>query len=812
MTSLSIVVSCGTSLRTISRPLVLSADALLRQTVPPGDVTLAMPDGPPPPLARSTAERLRARIVSGGSAEAGINAAVAAAAGEYVAILPAGFLPAPDFIDGVIDAAAAAPTVSAFAPPVRLRTPDDTDAVVWRPNGTSLGAILADPFASPAVVVVRADVWRRLGGLDAALGPLSACDVWLRLAVDPGGVLVLPRALVARELAPKGTTALPEAEGARAMEALVEKHRAAIEASMADVLVAQELRFVRIREAHAALVRRRDEELAELDRVRADAAHHRAFLAHHQVDGFEWGDLRRPDPVSRDWGYDRGGPVDRRHIEAFLAAHSSDIQGRVLEVQEGDFTTRFGAGRVTELAILDVDATNQNATVLADLRSASEIPADQFDCIVLTQTLHVIDDIRAALSECRRILRPGGVLLATFPAASRVCLEYGPDGDLWRMTPAGARDIVARTFGAANVADDVRGNVLTNVAFLEGLGAGELTGEEYARVDPYFPAVTGIRARKETGTRRRTGGRGAVLLYHRVADVDDAHGLAVPPHLFAEHLEWIGRHCTVVPLDVLLSAPHGTLPERALALTFDDGYVDNLHAAAHIVEAGMAATFFLTTAHIATRGEYWWDTLERVLLRTPALPTRLELTVDGVSRGFPTELPEQRAAAHWQLHPLMVRARLEDRDRMVARVREWAGDSQVGPGPLLADEIRALSRLPGMTVGAHGVHHLALPAQALDVQAREVEASCETLRRLTGQPVNLFAYPYGDTSWDAADVVRSRGLWGVTCVEARVEDSFDAAQAPRLDVKRWRVEDLAARVERLLAGASAGPDAISLSP
>ena len=265
---------------------------------------------------------------------------------------------------------------------------------------------------------------------------------------------------------------------------------------MGDVLVAREVRFGQIREVHRQMVARRDERLAELDRLRAEAAHLRAYVAHHGRDEIDWGDLRRVDPISRDWGYDRGVPIDRRYIDEFLSAHSSDVHGSVLEVQEDEFTRAYGGSRVTASTVLDIDASNTRATVLADLRCAPGIPADQYDCVILTQTLHVIDDMGSALRECYRILKPGGVILATMPAASRVCLEYGHDGDFWRASPAGARALFRSAFSPATVATSEFGNVLTNVAFLHGGATVEVSDAEFDARDPYFAVLTGIRARK----------------------------------------------------------------------------------------------------------------------------------------------------------------------------------------------------------------------------------------------------------------------------------------------------------------------------
>src|SRR5439155_6427355 len=172
--------------------------------------------------------------------------------------------------------------------------------------------------------------------------------------------------------------------------------------------------------------------------------------------------------------------------------------------------------------------------------------------------------------ECDRILKVGGTLLATFTAASRVCVEYGENGDYWRTTPAGARALLQSAFAPAEISCDVFGNVLTNTAFLHGLGAGELTDAEFNEADSYFPALTGVRAKKTSGS-SRPGARGVVLLYHRIDATPDVHELGIPPDLFEAHLQWLQSECQVMPLDDLLGTPSDRLPLRAVALTFDDG-------------------------------------------------------------------------------------------------------------------------------------------------------------------------------------------------------------------------------------------------
>jgi SAM-dependent methyltransferase len=207
------------------------------------------------------------------------------------------------------------------------------------------------------------------------------------------------------------------------------------------------------------------------------------------------GTLRRTAPLSQDFGYDRGTPIDRYYIERFLAEHRTDVTGRVLEVKEPAYTTRFGTG-VVQGDVLDIDAGNPLATLVADLADGSGIPSDAFDCFILTQTLQFIYRTDAAIRHARRLLRPRGVLLATVPAVSRVA--YPPDvaPDYWRFTAAACSTLFGDVFGPGHVTVRAHGNVLTCIAFLAGMAFEELRRKELDADDPLFPLIVTIRAVK----------------------------------------------------------------------------------------------------------------------------------------------------------------------------------------------------------------------------------------------------------------------------------------------------------------------------
>ena len=210
----------------------------------------------------------------------------------------------------------------------------------------------------------------------------------------------------------------------------------------------------------------------------------------------DFGDLRRTRPVDAYFGWDRGQPIDRYYIERYLAAHGSDVRGRVLEVGDATYTQRFGNDRVTRSDVLHVDPDAPGATVVADLADAPHIASDQFDCIILTQTLHLIFDVPAAVATLHRILAPGGVVLATVPGISQVDRGEWSATWYWSFTGPAARRTFETRFAADDVVVEQHGSVLSAVALLEGLASHELTASELGADDEAYPVFVGVRAVK----------------------------------------------------------------------------------------------------------------------------------------------------------------------------------------------------------------------------------------------------------------------------------------------------------------------------
>jgi glycosyltransferase involved in cell wall biosynthesis len=209
-----------------------------------------------------------------------------------------------------------------------------------------------------------------------------------------------------------------------------------------------------------------------------------------------FGDLRRMTPVTRSWGYERGVPIDRYYIERFLGRHAADIRGKVLEVGDDRYTWKFGFPAVTSSDVLNVAAGDSQTTIVGDLARPELLPADRFDCVIVAQTLQLIDDVRSAIRALHRMLRPGGVVLATLPGISQA--HHGDWGGHWRwnFTALSARTLFESAFTPGEVTVETHGNVLAATAFLQGLAAEDLSGDELDHEDRDYQVSILVRAVK----------------------------------------------------------------------------------------------------------------------------------------------------------------------------------------------------------------------------------------------------------------------------------------------------------------------------
>ena len=196
-------------------------------------------------------------------------------------------------------------------------------------------------------------------------------------------------------------------------------------------------------------------------------------------------------PLSKQYGFERGLPLDRKCIELFLERHADAIHGRCLEVKENHYVRRFGAQRVAHCDIVDIDASNPQATIVADLHDLADVEDETFDCVVVTNTLQYLRDPKKGIQQLHRVLKFGGTLLATFPALGKV--EEGAT-DYWRFMPDGVRALFDEEAWSSDMTE--YGNALMGVALMTGMATRDVPARAWTDQDPDFPCTIGLRAVK----------------------------------------------------------------------------------------------------------------------------------------------------------------------------------------------------------------------------------------------------------------------------------------------------------------------------
>ena len=312
--------------------------------------------------------------------------------------------------------------------------------------------------------------------------------------------------------------------------------------------------------------------------------------------------------------------------------------------------------------------------------------------------------------------------------------------------------------------------------------------------------------------------RALILLYHRVVDLPfDPQLLSVAPQHFDEHLEILRRYTQPVPLQELATAvQEDRLPRRGVAITFDDGYIDNLqHARPLLARRDIPATVFVTAGRLCRQEEFWWDELERLLLQPGMLPATLSLSINGHDyhwklgeaaeykeedyqryRDWHIEQPDDPGPRHKlyrSLYHLLHALYQTERQGIIEKLQTWAGkDSICRPShrTLTTDEVVLLAKGDLIEVGAHTMTHPVLASLPVAKQREEIVQSKRCLEEILDLPVSSFAYPHGSYTDETISLVREAGF-GCACSSdaAVVLPGADGFRLPRFVVRDWDGEE-----------------------
>jgi peptidoglycan/xylan/chitin deacetylase (PgdA/CDA1 family) len=301
--------------------------------------------------------------------------------------------------------------------------------------------------------------------------------------------------------------------------------------------------------------------------------------------------------------------------------------------------------------------------------------------------------------------------------------------------------------------------------------------------------------------------------------VADPQLLCVTPQRFAEQLSVLRDRFRVVPLQHLVKRlNHGDDIENMVAISFDDGYADNLLLAKPLLERyEVPATVFIASDYIGGEVTFWWDELESILLGSAGLPQKLRLEIDGqlffwdlgedcLYGGLEPPLgqwhvecgtlPSRRHRIYQALHQVLYTMPAEKRDNLIGKLRAWSGCTQQ-PGEshrtMTHSELNSLAQCPLVEIGAHTASHPALSMLPLDQQEAEIRNGKARLEEMIGRQTTSFAYPYGSlTSFNdtTSRLVQASGFsLACTTFTDSVRAGCDSFQLPRLPARNWNGEE-----------------------
>lgn len=343
-------------------------------------------------------------------------------------------------------------------------------------------------------------------------------------------------------------------------------------------------------------------------------------------------------------------------------------------------------------------------------------------------------------------------------------------------------------------------------------------------------AVRGLRRirRVVRVLRKRAHAKALILLYHRVASLDaDPQLLSVTPKHFEEQMEFLSRSYHLISLEEIarLIRTGDEIPDHSVAITFDDGYADNLHQAKPIIDKfSIPTTLFITSGFIGSSLEFWWDVLERILLRPNDGPEVVHLSLNGKAfrfhlgpwSAYRAEDAEQHRAwnVETRIDPtgrhLLYRTLCETMRTipyssrrmalgLLASVFATEIDARDTHRILYPEELRELAAGKTITIGAHTVTHSTLSALDLATQKYEIDDARRELSETIGADVNLFSYPYGTFSDYTNQTVALVNELGYQCACSNYCETIwknsDVFQLPRFVVRDWDSNELSSRIQ-----------------
>lgn len=284
----------------------------------------------------------------------------------------------------------------------------------------------------------------------------------------------------------------------------------------------------------------------------------------------------------------------------------------------------------------------------------------------------------------------------------------------------------------------------------------------------------------------------SILIFHRVlAERDPLFPNEPDIARFDKIISWVNQWFNVLPLDEAVQhLKNGTLPARAAAITFDDGYADNLICATPILKKhGLSATFFIATGFL-DGGRMWNDTVIESI--RSASKTNIDCTNLGLGKILISTI-EQKQAALERLIPAIKHLSVNQRTDSVARIADACAGKLPTDLMLTSEQVRGM-RASGMGIGAHTVNHPILTKIDDQLARQEIVDSSDCLNAILNERISLFAYPNGKLGSDYnkghAEIIKSLGFDAAFATNwSTCNSASNLYQLPRFtpwDNARWR--------------------------
>ncbi len=328
----------------------------------------------------------------------------------------------------------------------------------------------------------------------------------------------------------------------------------------------------------------------------------------------------------------------------------------------------------------------------------------------------------------------------------------------------------------------------------------------------------------------------AILCYHRVLNTTiDPMLLCISKENFEQQLIYLKQNYNPVSLNNLADMHENQRMEtNSIALTFDDGYADNLINALPLLEKyEIPATIFVASGQIDSPHEFWWDELERILLGKPNehWPFAIQVPIkylkkkwqvkpqDNQTLNSDKELgwdvtkpytPSPRHLAYRELHAILKPLSHHHQSNAIAAICRQLNTQTAGRSENLAlttPQLQTLSLSKYIDIGAHTVNHPQLSALTDDEQVEEIKESKIRLEQIIGKTITNFSYPYGGSldytpmtkqiCIDAGFKNACANIPGVV-TESQKPIAIDRFQLPRFLVRNWDQITFTQQIDRML--------------